>query len=248
MPEGTVLNPTYPAPGMFRSLLSYFTVEVIMGALQQIAPDRVMAPSGTYPLWIQKFAGDRADGRPFVTHFNAQGGQGAFHDRDGVSAVVFPGNIASTSVELFEHEAPFVVERRGLVPDSGGPGRQRGGLGQETVLRAVAPRPVRAALSGGRLIEPARGMEGGEPGSCGAITVNDGAGFRAAGRVDLKPGDRVRLVQPGGGGFGPPEERAAEAIERDLREGYVTPEGARDSTAPRCRRTGCRSTSPRRRG
>ena len=227
VPEGTVLNPTYPAPGMFRSLLSYFTVEAIMGALQKIAPERVMAPSGTYPLWIQKFAGMRGDGRPFVTHFNAQGGQGAFQDRDGVSAVVFPGNIASTSVELFEHEAPFLVERRGLVADSGGAGRHRGGLGQETVLRATAAEPVRAALSGGRLIEPATGMEGGAPGGKGVIAVNAGAPFRAAGRVELSAGDRVRLVQPGGGGFGAPQERDLEALSLDLAAGYVTPEGAR---------------------
>ncbi|WP_163849551.1 hydantoinase B/oxoprolinase family protein [Pseudooceanicola aestuarii] len=233
VPEGSVLNPTYPAPGMYRSLLSYFTVEAIMGALRKIAPDKVMAPSGTYPLWIQKFAGTGLDGRPFVTHYNAQGGQGAFRDRDGNTAVVFPGNIASTSVELFEHDGPFLVERRMLVPDTGGAGRFRGGLGQETVLRVLADAPVRSALSGGRLVEPAKGMEEGAPGGLGHISVNDGAPFRTAGRADLRQGDRVRLVQPGGGGFGPPSERAPEAIQRDLDEGYVTPEGvARDYGVP----------------
>jgi N-methylhydantoinase B len=226
VPEGTVLNPTYPAPGMYRSLLSYFTVEVIMGALQKLAPHRVMAPSGTYPLWIQKFAGKQADGRDFVTHFNTQGGQGAFHDRDGVSAVVFPGNIASTSVELFEHETPMLVRRRALIPDSGGPGRFRGGLGQETVLEARARTPVHAALSGGRFHQPASGMDGGAPGALGEIRVNDEPPFARPDRVDLLPGDRVTLRQPGGGGFGPAQDRDPAHLAADLRDGYITAEGA----------------------
>lgn len=226
VPEASVLNPVFPAPGMYRSLLSYFVVEAIMGALHQIAPDRAMAPSGTYPLWIQKFAGTTSDGRPFVTHYNAQGGQGAFRDRDGNTAVVFPGNIASTSTELFEHDGPFLIERRMLVADSGGPGQFRGGLGQETVLRSLSDAPVHAALSGGRLVEPAVGMEGGAPGGRGRISVNDGEAFRVAGRVDLKQGDRVRLVQPGGGGYGRPQDRDPEALRRDIDAGYVTPEGA----------------------
>lgn len=231
VPEGTVLNPTYPAPGMYRSLLSYFTVEVIMGALQKLAPEKVMAPSGTYPLWIQKFAGQGADGREFVTHFNAQGGQGAFHDRDGVSAVVFPGNIASTSVELFEYETPMLVRRRALMPDSGGAGRHRGGLGQETVLEARSPQPIRTALSGGRFHHPAAGMEGGSDGSRGEIRINDGAPFERPDRADLRAGDRVILRQPGGAGFGPAGERDPALIDADLRDGYITPEGARGDYA-----------------
>jgi len=227
VPEGSVLNPTYPAPGMYRSLLSYFTVEVIFGALQKLAPERVMAPSGTYPLWIQKFAGKRLDGNDFVTHFNAQGGQGAFHDRDGVTAVVFPGNIASTSVELFEYETPMLVRRRALIPDSGGAGRFRGGLGQETVLEARAKIPIRTALSGGRFIHPASGMDGAAPGSKGEITVNDGAPFERPDRADLAAGDRVTLRQPGGGGFGPARERDPLKVAADLRDGYISIETAR---------------------
>ncbi|MGR3344864.1 MAG: hydantoinase B/oxoprolinase family protein [Paracoccaceae bacterium] len=226
VPEGTVLNPTFPAPGMYRSLLSYFTVEVIMGAIQKLAPDRVMAPSGTYPLWIQKFAG-RHDGRDFVTHFNAQGGQGAFHDRDGVTAVVFPGNIASTSVELFEYETPMLVNQRGLIADSGGAGKFRGGLGQETVLECRAEAPVRAALSGGRFRIGAPGMLGGRPGALGAISVNGGAPFARPDRVDIACGDKVSLKQPGGGGFGPAFARDPTLVVADVRDGYISLSGAK---------------------
>lgn len=225
VPEGTVLNPTFPAAGMYRSLLSYFTVEAIMGALHRLAPERAMAPSGSYPLWIHKFAGRDAQGRPFVTHYNAQGGQGAFHDLDGHAATVFPGNVAGSSAEAFEREAPLLVLRRGLRPDSGGPGRMRGGLGQETVLEALAP--IRAALSGGRFHGGAPGLSGGEPGSAGSIRINDGAPFSRPGPATLAPGDRVTLSQPGGGGFGPPSARAPEAVARDVAAGYVSPAAAR---------------------
>lgn len=226
VPEGTVLNPTFPAPGMYRSLLSYFTVEALMGAIYQVAPDLAMAPSGTYPLWTEKFSGTGPDGREFLSHYNAQGGQGAFRDRDGNSAVVFPGNIATTSVELFELEAPFRVVSRELRPDTGGAGKFRGGLGQETVMECLNDTPVQVAFSGGRLVEPAIGREGAEAGAEGVIQIRDDAPFARSGRGVMEKGDLCRFAQPGGGGFGDPAERDAALIARDLRLGYITPEGA----------------------
>ena len=226
VPEGTVLNPTFPAPGMFRSLLSYYTVEVIFGALSKIVPDKVMAPSGTYPLWIQKFAGQFDDGRPFVSHFNAQGGQGALADRDGNSAVVFPGNIASTSVELLEVDTPLMARSKRFRTDSGGAGRFRGGLGQETVIESRAEHPIHGALSGGRFDVGPRGLEGGKRGENAEIRVNGDPPFTHSTRVTLNKGDHAVLRQPGGGGFGDPFRRDVMAVLADVREGYVTVEGA----------------------
>ena len=226
VPEGTVLNPTFPAPGMYRSLLSYYTVEVIMGALAKLVPEKVMAPSGTYPLWIQKFAGSFDDGRPFVSHFNAQGGQGALVDRDGNAAVVFPGNIASTSAELFEHDTPLMIESKRLLPDSGGAGRQRGGLGQETIIRSLARHPVRGAVSGGRFLHGPKGIMGGHPGAKAEIRFNDDEPFLRPSRIEYRKNDRVRLAQPGGGGYGEPKERDRALVLEDVRQGYVTTEAA----------------------
>lgn len=226
VPEGTVLNPTFPAPGMYRSLLSYFTVEALMGAIYQVAPDLAMAPSGTYPLWTEKFSGVGPDGRQFLSHYNAQGGQGAFRDRDGNSAVVFPGNIATTSVELFELEAPFRVVSRELRPDTGGAGKFRGGLGQETVMECLNDTPVHVAFSGGRLVEPAIGREEALPGAKGIIQIRDDAPFARSGRGVMEKGDLCRFAQPGGGGFGDPAERDSALIARDLRLGYISPAGA----------------------
>ncbi|MBI4271031.1 MAG: hydantoinase B/oxoprolinase family protein [Candidatus Rokubacteria bacterium] len=222
VPEGTCLNPRYPAAVRFRTSLVYYVVEVIFGALARAIPDRVMAPSGTYPLWLGNFAGRFDDGRPFVLHFNAQGGTGARRDRDGVSTLVFPPNVANTPIELLEVEAPLLCERKALVPDSGGPGRQRGGLGQEVVIRNVAAQPVLASVIGGRFHDGAPGLAGGGPGGTGILAVNEGAPLGRNAQVLLKTGDAVLMRFPGGGGFGDPRTRDPGLVAADVRRGLVS--------------------------
>ena len=228
VPEGTCLNPRFPAAVRFRTSLVYYVVEAIFGALAQAIPHKVMAPSGTYPLWLANLAGQFDDGAPFVMHFNAQGGTGARRDRDGVSTLVFPPNVASTPVELLEVEAPLLCEKKALVPDSGGPGRHRGGLGQEIVIRNVSRAPVVASVIGGRFHEGAPGLEGGARGGTGFIAVNDDAPLGKSSQVMLAHGDRIRMRFPGGGGFGDPRQRAPEAVLADVRRGFVSLERARD--------------------
>jgi N-methylhydantoinase B len=227
VPEGTCLNPRYPAAVRFRTSLVYYVVEAIFGALAQAIPDKVMAPSGTYPLWLANLAGEFDDGAPFVMHFNAQGGVGARRDRDGASTLVFPPNVASTPVELLEVESPLLCERKALVWDSGGPGRHRGGLGQEIVIRNVARAPVVASVIGGRFHEGAPGLEGGSRGGTGSISVNDGAPFGTNVQVLLAHGDRLRMRFPGGGGFGDPRRRPVAHVAADVRRGLVSAERAR---------------------
>ena len=227
VPEGTCLNPRFPAAVRFRTSLVYYVVEAIFGALAQAIPHKVMAPSGTYPLWLANLAGEFDDGAPFVMHFNAQGGTGARRDRDGVSTLVFPPNVASTPVELLEVEAPLLCERKALVPDSGGPGRHRGGLGQEIVICNVSRAPVVASVIGGRFHEGAPGLEAGACGGTGEIAVNDGAPIGKSAQVMLAHGDRIRMRFPGGGGFGDPRQRDPEAVLADVRRGLVSVERAR---------------------
>ena len=226
-PEGSCLNARYPAAVRFRTSLVYYLVEVIFGALARAIPERVLAPSGTYPLWLANLAGQFDDGRPFVMHFNAQGGTGARRDRDGVSTLVFPANVANTPVELLEVEAPLVCEQKSLVPDSGGAGRHRGGLGQEIVLRNVARQPVLASIIGGRFDQGAPGLDGGQPGGTGFIQVNDGEALGRSVQVLLHSNDLIRLRFPGGGGFGDPLSRHSALVAADVRSGLVSFEGAR---------------------
>lgn len=227
VPEGTILNPRFPAACMWRTSLVYYAVEAIFGALAQAIPARVLAPSGTYPLWLGIYAGQFDDGRPFVLHHNAQGGQGARHDRDGLSTVVFPPNVANTPTELLETEAPLLCEQKTLVTDSGGPGRCRGGLGQELVVRSLAREPVVVSAVGGRLQHGAPGLHGGRPGATGGIQVNEGKPFARSRQVLLEQGDCLRLRLPGGGGFGDPFAREPERVLEDVRRGFVSPERAR---------------------
>lgn len=227
VPEGTCLNPRFPAAVRFRTSLVYYCVEAIFGALAQAIPDKVMAPSGTYPLWLPVFAGQSDDGRPFVFHYNAQGGTGARRDRDGMSTLVFPPNVANTPTELLEIEAPLLCEQKALVEDSGGPGRYRGGVGQEIVIRHLASQPAVTSVVGGRFHEGAPGLGGGRPGATGEVRVNDGPPLGQSSVFLLERGESVRLRFPGGGGFGDPFARDAALVLADVRQGLVSAERAR---------------------
>ena len=229
VPEGSILNATYPAPCMWRTDIVYHIAEAIFGALAQTLPEKVFAPCGTYPLWLMIFAGHMDDGRPFVQHYNAAGGQGARHDWDGASTTVYPANVSNTPIEILEIESPFVCEHKHLLENSGGPGRFRGGLGQEVVLRNGGRHPIAGTLIAGRYNEGAPGLHGGEAGSTGSVQHNDDPPFRENRHVSLAPGDRLALRYPGGGGFGDAVSRASTRVEDDLRQALITESQVRDA-------------------
>ena len=225
-PEGSVLNPRFPAACMHRSTLIFNVVQIIFDALGELVPEKIMAPSGTFPLWIERFGGTHNDGRPFVSAFNAQGGQGARFDKDGVATTVFPANVSSTSVELFEVEAPMMCESKSLITDSGGPGRQRGGIAQRVVLRNLSLKPVTASLSGGRFHIPAPGFDGGGTGGLGSIQVNDNAPLPHPQQVLMPHEGTATLTYPGGGGYGDPYLRDPDEVLEDVRLGFVSADQA----------------------
>jgi N-methylhydantoinase B len=159
------------------------------------------------------------------------GGMGAGGHADGHYVSIFPANGANTPVEIFESDTPLLVERRELLPDSGGPGRMKGGLGRRVVLRvpddAYAPiPPVSLGIQSGRYQYPPEGLFGGKPGARARFLINDKAG-NPYGLSQLRPGDVVIMDAAGGGGYGDPLERVPDLVEQDVLEGYVTPELAR---------------------
>jgi len=222
IPERSLLNPEFPAPVMHRTAIAHYCVEAVFCALAQAVPDKVLAPGGCYPLWIERFGGRTRDGHPFVVAFNAQGGQGARHDGDGVSTTIFPANVGSTSVELMEAEAPLLCERKALAPDSAGAGRHRGGFGQDVVIRNVSGAEVRTAFVGGRFHRGAAGMQGGLAGRIGSIEVEDGPRITGRQGGTLGDGRAVSFSYPGGGGFGDPLARDPARVLADVREGLVS--------------------------
>lgn len=224
-PEGTIVNATRPAPVWARHLTGHYLPFVVLGALSQVIPDRVIADSGA-PGWSVYFRGvEPATRRRFVRMYFMTGGYGARPESDGPSCLAFPTNVSNTPVEAFETTTPMLVTRKELIPDSGGAGTRRGGLGQRISFRSVSDDPIIMTIRHERVKNPPRGLLGGEPGRPGRDLLN-GQVIPSKTIQPLARGDEVTFETPGGGGLFPPEARARKSIEKDLRLGLVSPGGA----------------------
>ena len=224
-PEGSVVNCRFPAAVAARMQIGHFMTEIIYRALAKALPQRVVAGSGGTPATMQLFYGRRGNGEPFHTVLIRGGGMGAGAARDGEGSFIFPANGANTPVEILESDSPLVVERRELLPGSGGAGRQRGALGRREVFRVPCDEraplaPVQLAMQSGRFRLPPEGLFGGEPGARAQFLVNGKPG-NPYGLTRLEPGDVVTMDSAGGGGYGDPRERDPSAHARDLAEGKV---------------------------
>jgi N-methylhydantoinase B len=155
------------------------------------------------------------------------GGAGARPKQDGLSATPFPSGVRNVPVEATEAITPLVIWRKELRQDSGGPGRQRGGLGQvmEIASREDAAFGIFARFE--RVKYPARGRHGGGDGQAGRLSLKSGVELKPKGLGVVPPGDRLVVEMPGGGGMGPAGERDPEAVRRDVRLGYVSRGAAR---------------------
>lgn len=226
-PEGSILNCRHPAAVNQRTMTGWYCAPAIFGALAQVLPQRVQAFTGL-PLSIGAYGYDR-DGRLYNDHLFQGGGQGASAHGDGKSALLYPTSAASTSVELFETRAPLLVKRKELLPDSGGAGRWRGGLGQIVGVRKLYA-DGNLALVGvqpqGTLTDQP-GLHGGLAGTRAAAQLLNGErqvdGMALGGLTELRDPDQVLIFElAGGSGFGDPCERPVELVQRDLDEGYIT--------------------------
>ena len=176
---------------------------------------------GSGNIWLTTVRG-RSGGEPFVSVFFASGGMGARPKHDGLSTTSFPSGIATTPAEVVEASSPIVIEEKSLRPDSGGAGRRRGGLGQRIRVSVRVDAEWTVACLGDRLRHPAPGMAGGGDGSRGGFSICGEAVPQPKLSHTVPAGGEVTLDLPGGGGFGPPDERERELVERDLRDGRIT--------------------------
>jgi N-methylhydantoinase B len=223
-PEGCFLNPRPPAGGGPRAAICTRIFEVVLGALAPAVPEAVSAANShfcnaTFGAW------DPVRRRRFVGYELIHGGTGGRAARDGCEAMSSPYNAANIPVEAVEAATPVIVERFELIPDSGGRGRHRGGLGVRRDVRILGEDIKFTNLSERHRFRPF-GVMGGEPGRLGRTVVNPGTpGEREIGgkaSVDLSYGDVVSFQLAGAGGYGDPAERDPELVAEDLRLGLVT--------------------------
>jgi N-methylhydantoinase B len=226
-PEGSILNCTFPAPVGGRHIIGHFLSTAVFGALAQAIPNRVLA-DGAANIWITQFTGKESSGKPFTYVFFSSGGMGARPDKDGISATAFPSGIQGVPAEIIENVSPLVMEKRELVQDSGGPGKFRGGLGQEMTLSVRTNEPLVHSAMYDRTKFPALGFAGGKNGGLGDFFLSDGAHPHPKAQYRLLPEQKVTLRLPGGAGFYSPLERDPELVRQDVIDGYVSLQAARE--------------------
>ncbi|TMR05500.1 hydantoinase B/oxoprolinase family protein [Nonomuraea turkmeniaca] len=228
LPEGSLLNARSPYPCGGRYVPIYAAMEAVFQALSDAVPERAIAPSGI----LQPFS-IAAVGAPYWIHLSYDfGGVGAREGLDGPDATGVHFGIGRNSVpqvEPVESRCPLIVESIETIPDSGGPGRFRGGLGSRTVYRFLADCHV--TTRGDRLRLPPPGRNGGLPGRLGGFFKRhlDGTVERLASKVNnvrFAAGEAFIVETTGGAGLGPPAERDPAAVLADLEAGRVTPRGA----------------------
>jgi N-methylhydantoinase B len=227
-PTNCILNAQHPAPVSVRHVLGHLVPDVVLGAVHKMLPGKVPA-EGAGALWnlhvsVRPLQGEQApaDGgqRAEVLLFNS-GGAGARSTLDGLSTTAFPSGVHSMSIEATEHVGPVIFWRKELRDGSGGAGKFRGGLGQVVEISPTDGHEMHFNAMFDRVEHPPRGREGGENGAAGAVLLDDGTKLATKGRQHVPAGRRLILQLPGGGGYGPVDQRDKAVAERDVAFDYV---------------------------
>jgi N-methylhydantoinase B/oxoprolinase/acetone carboxylase alpha subunit len=223
-PEGCILDARPPVPVFARTRTGLHVPTLISAALAEALPGEVQAGCGHNV--IVNVNGYDAQGRYLHLNTMPKGGMGATGDRDGWHATAFPTNDTTTPIEVGETILPVVITKA-LRPDSGGPGRARGGAGQVITIRSVADFPLVLGFRPNFVQHPAPGLLGGRPGLPVRIDVN-GRPYREN-PVVLQPGDWCTILTAGGGGIGDPYDRDPARVASDVRAGVVSVAAAHDA-------------------
>lgn len=234
-PVGSILNPRFPAAVAARHIVGHFLPHAVLGALAQIIPERVIA-EGAGNIWLTTVRGAGRD--RFVTVFFAAGGMGARPTKDGLSCHSFPSGIATAPVEIIETTSPLVIRRKELRPDSGGPGKFRGGLGQTIQVEVRTGEPFIVSSLSDRMKFAAEGYLGGKAGGKGGFRTSTGTRPNIKLSQRFAAGTSFTLELPGGGGFYDPLERDPRAVADDVAEGLVSPRSAQQDYGVKVTRAG----------
>ena len=230
-PQGSIVNAQFPAASAARAQTGQRVADVVLGALAQALPERVVA-AGNGANTSASFFGKGSDGRFYVYLETLGGGAGARSYKDGTDGVqVHMTNTSNLPIESLENEYPLMIERYEFVPDSGGAGTWRGGLGLRRVYRPLC-HTVTFSGQGERFVSKPWGLHGGESGATGGFEIVTDGGDRA--RLGIKPSalevgpdSTIVVTTPGAGGYGPPQSRDPERVAEDAADGKITPDHLR---------------------
>lgn len=225
LPPGSIVNPKSPAAVNARTATIKRMAGCVLGALRPVIPQKIPADSSGEMLAVM-FGGLRQTGEPFVIGELIAGGSGAGVVSDGVDVIETDvSNCMNLPAEAMEMEAPIRVHRVALRPDSGGLGRQRGGLGIVKEYE-ILEGEVRFTHRGERHMCAAQGYDDGEPGAMAVSEIIRRSGVKetipSKMMAILEKGDRVVVTTAGGGGNGPFKQRDGEALRLDVLDGKVS--------------------------
>ena len=229
-PLGSLVNPLFPAPCGARGITGYRMIDCLFGALAQAVPERITADNNGGST-LPTIAGYE-NGKAFVFCETFMGAWGAAAGHDGQSGVPHMGaNQSNVSIEMIESDYPIRIDEYGMAPDTGGPGRHRGGLALLRQYRILSDKAILNVRSDKRKYPP-HGLFGGKEGSASINLVNPGGENRVLPvlmlKVEkLKQGDVFRHVMSGGGGYGDPLERDPGLVLDDIITEKVTVDHAR---------------------
>jgi N-methylhydantoinase B len=226
LPEGSLVNPKMPGSVSSRPETQARISNVVMGALGKALPDRAVAQDHGQVAIYRVSGTDPETGKFFYKSEPLPGGWGARPGSDGPDVIDFPvANLNNTPIEALEMQFPLRIECYELRADSGGAGQYRGGLGLRRDVRALVPLMLSVRAERHRFAP--RGIFGGEDAKMGAFILSRADGrseklpCKASG-IEMMAGDVLTVLTPGGGGYGPAEERDPAQVEADRRQGKVT--------------------------
>jgi N-methylhydantoinase B len=230
-PEGTVLNVVMPGASSMRGITGFRLADLMFGVLAKFVPHRIQA-AGEGGNSLVVLGGLHPDRSPYVYYELMTGTWGGRPDRDANDGLCNPANVASNiPVEEAESNYPLRIERYGLVRDSGGPGRFRGGLAVEREWRLLDGRAHLAIRSDRRDHLP-YGLSGGRPGTGSTNVLRRESGEEETlitmVSTSMEAGERLYHRQAGGGGWGDPLERDPELVAQDVRNDKVSLASARE--------------------
>ena len=226
-PLGSIVNAGFPAASAARAQTGQRIVDVVLGALAPACPDRVVA-AGNGANTSAAFFGQEENGRFYVYLETLGGGAGGRSYKDGTDGVqVHMTNTSNLPIEALETEYPLMIERYELVQDSGGAGRYRGGLGIRRDYRPIG-HVTTFSGQGERFVNRPWGLFGGGPAATGrfAIISDNGDETRLSNKPStqkIPPGAIISVITAGGGGFGAPDDRTPDDLDKDAASGKFSP-------------------------